>query len=361
MNNIYLNSLKILQILNQNKFEAYIVGGYPRDLYLKKTCTDIDICTNATYDDLIKIFDEVKNNNYGSYKLKYNNYEYEITTYRKETKYINNRFPKIKYVKKLKQDIKRRDFIINTLCINKDGKYVDLINAKKDLDNKIIRLVGTKKSLEQDALRILRAIRFATVLDFKIDKKLEKSINKYKHLLSNISNDRKKQELNKIFESKNISYGIELIKKFDLEKYLFINLNNLNKTKNVNAIWAQIIIDESYNFSKQEKKEISLFKKLLNKKFELYDLYKYGPKILITVNEIKKENININQEYENLIIKDREDIDINFFEISEILKTNHNNINEIYEDLEKKIIYKKIKNKENSIKKYIQKKYKHTL
>lgn len=360
MNN-YKNALKVLELIEKNKLKAYIVGGYPRDLYLNNINNDIDICTNAKYDCLKKIFGEIENNKYGSYKLKYNDYEYEITSFRKETKYIKNRFPKIKYVKTLKKDLKRRDFIINTLCIDKDGNYIDLLNAKEDIDNKIIRLVGRKNSLEKDALRILRALRFATTLNFKLDKKLEKAIIKYKHLLLNISNDRKKQELNKIFQSDNIKYGIYLLKKFDLEKYLEIDLTNVVITNNINSIWAQITTDESYNFTKQEKKEIKIFKNLINKKFNIYDLYKYGPEIFKTVNKIKKENINIEEEYNKLVIKDREEININFLDISKIIDVKYNNINDIITDIEKEIIEKKLINKSNSIKKYIQKKYKHTL
>ena len=179
---MYNNALEILKILNKNKFEAYIIGGYPRDLYLGNKSTDIDICTNAKYKDLKKIFKEIKDNKYGSYKLKYKNQEYEITTYRKESKYLNNRFPKTKYTKKLTKDLKRRDFIINTLCIDRYGSYIDLKNAKKDLDEKIIRLIGPKTKIKEDALRILRAIRFATLLNFRIDKKLDQAIEKYKEL-----------------------------------------------------------------------------------------------------------------------------------------------------------------------------------
>lgn len=358
--NKYQNALEILRKLNNKNFEAYIVGGYPRDLYLQKQTSDIDICTNAKYEDLKKIFGEINNNQYGSYKIMYKNNEYEITTYRKEINYQNNRFPKIKHINTLKKDIKRRDFIINTLCIDKYGNYIDLMNAKQDIDNKIIKLVGNKKSFKHDSLRILRAIRFATILNFKLDAKLEKAIIKYKHLLINISYDRKKQELNKIFKNKNIHYGIELIKKFELEKYLSINLNDLKITSNLNAIWSQIIIDESYNFTRQEQKEIKIFQKLTQKKFNKYDLYIYGPKILEIVNEIKNGKKDINKLYEQLPIKDRDDIDISFEDISKIKNIKYNKVNEIITDIEKQIINEKIKNKKSNIKKYIEKKYKHT-
>ena len=353
------DALEILKKLKKNNFEAYIIGGYPRDLLLGKHTKDIDICTNAKYNQLKKIFNDIEDNKYGSYKLKYKNNEYEITTYRKEIKYINNRFPKkIKYVKTLKQDLKRRDFTMNTLCINENGQYIDLLNAKEDINNKTIKLIGPKKKLKEDSLRILRAIRFATTLNFKIDKKLEKAIIKHKESLENLSFDRKKQELEKIFTNENAEYGIELIRKYGLEKYLKIDLNNIVLTKNINGIWAQILIDESYNFTKQEYKIINRIIKLKQKKFDLYDLYKYGPEILEISNEIKKEKQNIKELYNELIIKDRDEIDINFFEICEILEVNNNMIAKIYEDIEKQIIYKKLKNKKTEIKKYIKQKYK---
>lgn len=354
---MYNIAQEILKLLEKNHFESYIIGGYPRNKYLNIKSQDIDICTSAKYKELKKIFPKIKKNNYGSYIIFYKNQQYEITTFRKEGKYKNNRFPqKIRYTKKIKKDLKRRDFIINTLCIDKTGNYVDLKNAKKDLDNKIIRLVGNKKSLEKDALRILRTIRFATTLDFKLDKKLEQAINKYKHLLTNISYDRKKKELDKIFEDKNILYGIELIKKFELEKYLSINVDKIVPTKNI-GIWAQIIIDNSYPFTKEEKKQIKIIRELIQKEFELYDLYQYGEDYFQIVNEIKKTKQNIKKMYKELPIKDRSEIEINFFEISETIYTTNNNINSIYIDIEKQIIYKNIKNKKQDIKKYLKNKY----
>lgn len=356
---MYNIAIEILKILNKNKFEAYIIGGYPRDLYIGKKSSDIDICTNAKYKELKKVFKNIKDNKYGSYKLKYKNQQFEITTFRKESKYLKNRFPeKIKYVKTLKKDLRRRDFTINTLCIDKNEKYVDLKNAKKDIDKKIIRLIGPKTKIKKDALRILRALRFATILDFKLDKKLEKAIEKYKDNLTNISYDRKKQELEKILKSKNYKYGIKLIKKFKLEKYLNIKIDKIKYTKDTLGMWAQIIKDDTYNFNKEEQKKIKIIRELKEKKFDLCDLYKYGPEILTIIDEIKQENNNIIEQYKKLQIKDRDEIDINFFEISDIIKVTNKMIAQIYDDIEKQIIYNNLKNKKTEIKKYIKKNYK---
>lgn len=218
---MYKDALEILNIINDLGYESYIIGGYPRDLYLGIENPDIDMCTNAKYEDLKDTF-EITSNNFGSMTLIYKNNKYEITTYRKEYEYEKNRFPKkIEFVKTLEEDLQRRDFIINTLCIDKDGNYIDLLGAIKDLDNKIIRCVGNSNlKISEDILRSLRAIRFATILNFEIDETLKQSIKKYNYLLDNLSDKRKKEELDKILNSNNKDYGLSLIKELDLEKYL---------------------------------------------------------------------------------------------------------------------------------------------
>ena len=245
---------------------------------------------------------------------------------------------------------------MNTLCIDENERYVDLMNARQDIDKKIIRLIGSKKRIEEDSLRILRALRFATVLNFKIDKKLDNAIEKYKQNLEYLSFDRKKQELEKILKSKNAKYGIRLIKEYKLEKYLRINLKDVVVT-NINGIWAQILTDDSYNFNKQDKKEIDKLINLKEKRFNLYDLYKYGPYIMSTVEEMKRQKKDIEKLYEELPIKDRDEIKINFQDICKVIDANNSNIEIIYEDLEKQIIYEKLKNTKRTLLKYIKEKY----
>lgn len=221
---MYNTALEILTIIENNGYEAYIIGGYARDLYLGINNLDIDICTSAQFEELLDIFsaNQIIYNNFGSMVLNYNNYSFEITTYRKEYKYEKNRFPKkIEFVNSLKEDLKRRDFIINTLCIDKFGNYIDLMGAREDLDKKIIRCVGnTDEKIHQDSLRILRAIRFATKLNFKLDNKLKETIKKNGYLLLNLSSRRKENEINKILNDNNKNYGLKLIKELELDKYI---------------------------------------------------------------------------------------------------------------------------------------------
>ena len=216
---MYEDAIKILKKINK-KYISYIIGGYPRDLYIGNINTDIDITTSATKEQLKEIFKdyEIIDRGFGSIILKYNNNQFEITTFRKEIGYTKNRFPKkIEYVNTLEEDLKRRDFVINTLCIDENGEYVDLLGARKDIDNKIIRCVGNSDiKIEEDILRSLRAIRFATILNFKLDEELKQSIKKYSYLLDNLSNKRKEEELNKILSNKNKEYGISLLKELEI-------------------------------------------------------------------------------------------------------------------------------------------------
>lgn len=354
-------SIKVLKEIEKNGFEAYIVGGYPRDYYLKKASLDIDICTNATPKDLIRIFPgaNLSEARYGSVSLYFNNIRFEITTYRRESKYINNRQPgEIEYINSLEIDLKRRDFTINTLCMDSSGNIIDLMNAKDDIDSGIIRMVGNPKiRLKEDSLRILRAIRFATILNFKIDDNLKKYIKKYAYLLKNLSYYRKKSELDKIFSSTNNSYGLKLIKELKLYKYLDIKgIKSIKPVTSLIGIWAQLDVSDKYPFTKNEKEMILKIKKLKNSDIladiNLYYNDLYIISVIGEINDISKDSIF--KKYESLVIKNRKDININSNEICEILNIKPGPIlKKIWSMLEVEILNKKVINDKESIINYI--------
>ena len=212
---MYEVALNILNILENNGYKAYIVGGYPRDKYLGIESTDIDICTNALVDDIEKLFDNVdtKYKNYGNCIIIMNNYKFEVTTFRKE-KYLKNRNDiDIEFIDNLEEDLLRRDFTINALCIDKNGEYVDLLNSIDDLNNKVIKLIGNIDRLKDDPLRILRAIRFSSNLGFKLDNYLVDGINKYGYLITELSNNKIEEEINKMNNT-------NLLKQYNLDKYI---------------------------------------------------------------------------------------------------------------------------------------------
>ena len=194
--------LEILKRLENNNFKAYIVGGYVRDYILNRKTNDYDIATNARPDDIIKLFSDKKiilNEKFGNVVL--NNIE--ITAFRKD-EYNNSRFPKITYVDTINEDVKRRDFTINALYMNKDYEIIDTINAMEDLTNKIIKTVKDPNiSFDEDPLRIIRAIRFAHMLNFEIEEETLIALQKYAYKLKEISKERINKEI-----KKGIPYGV---------------------------------------------------------------------------------------------------------------------------------------------------------
>ena len=354
-------ALKVLKKINGNGFLAYLVGGYPRDLYMGRESIDYDICTNATPRDLKNIFGEsiLPNEQYGSVSLIIHGIRFEITTFRRDIKYLNNRKPiEIEYIDNLVEDLKRRDFTMNTMCINSTGNLIDLLNGREDINNKIIKTVGDADTkIYEDSLRILRAIRFATILDFKLDEKLKEAIIKHKSLLRNLSYYRKKEELDKIFSSTNCSYGINLIKELGLDVELELsNLDKLTKTTYLIGIWAQVDVIDKYTFNNTEKESIKQINELMNKDVLNYNnLYKYGLYISTIVGEIK--NIDrklINERYSSLYIHNKTDIKIEAKEICDLLNRKPGKyLKEIFNDIEYKLVNKLLENDKQKLKKYI--------
>ena len=352
---MYQTAKKVLKLITNQGFKAYIVGGYPRDLYLKRQSIDIDICTNATPKDLKEIFKNsiLSKQEYGGVTVVINNTHFEITTFRKEIKYKNNRFPiEIEYIDYLIDDLERRDFTINTLCIDENDNLIDLLNSKEDIDKKVIKTVGdSDKKIKEDALRILRAIRFATVLDFNLDEKLKQSILKYGYLIKDLSYFRKKEELNKIFTSLNVKKGIELIKELNLATYLELeNIDNLILTISPIAIWAQLNVTHKYDFSNIEKDTIIRINELLDK--DILDneiLYRNGLYICSLVAEIKQmDKKKIIDRYNKLPIKNKSEILLKGDEICKLLSKKPGPfLKNIIDDLEFKIITKQLKNERN--------------
>lgn len=360
---MHSKALEILSKIEEYGFKAYIVGGYVRDYYMKKESSDIDICTNAKPKDLISIFEDaiLPKDMYGAVTLKYKNVRFEITTFRKELEYVNRKPVKIEYIDDLYLDIERRDFTINSLCMDLNGNIIDLFGGRKDIHKKTIKSLGNAKNkFYEDPLRILRAIRFATTLNFNLDKEVIDAIKENRIYLRQISYDRKKSELNKIFASKNIKYGITLLKGLEIDKYLDINLDKIKCTSDILGIWAQLNVTNKYQFNKIEKNMIADISKMVeNKTISKYDIYKYG----LYVSSIAAEILGINKQVivkleRNLPIHSKKEIDITTDEIIKIINKEPGAwLNKLYEDIETKIINLKLKNENNDIIDYIIKNY----
>ena len=357
---MYNKAIDILHIFKRHGYLAYIVGGYPRDSLLGIKTNDIDICTNATPKEIMDIFspNTVTDMGYGSVSIIYKQAIFDITTFRKDIKYENNRKPiKIKYINNLKTDLLRRDFTINTICIDSEGNFIDMIKAKKDIDNRIIKTVGNPKyKIKEDSLRILRAIRFAAILDFNIDNKTKYYLKKYGYLLKQLSGTRKRSELDKILTSKNKEKGRKLLIELELDKYLGINnLSQIVLCNDIIGIWSQIDNTNDIPFSKLEIATMKKIKELSTQEINNLTVYKYGLYISSVVGNIKGISYKkINNIYHNLPIHSKKDIQINAIDIADSLNRKPGTyIKAIFDDIEEKIITSKLPNNHSILHDYI--------
>ena len=319
------NEIKsILNTIESNGFEAYVIGGFVRDHLLGITSTDIDIATNALPKDLKLIF---KNYNakvslYGAFKIMTDKYHFDITTYRKEYSYYNRRPDKIEYIDNLIEDINRRDFTINTICMNSKGEIIDELKGLNDLKAKTIKCVGDPNiKLKEDPLRILRALRFAITLDFKIDNQLLKAIKKNIKLVKTLSYQRQKEELDRILISPNAINGLKVLKNLGILKELNIKYNCLNYVDDLCGMYAQIDINSKFPFTKEETNNILIIKSIIKgKRINNITIYKYG--LYLTSVAAKILNINtikVVEMYQKLPIKNIKELDIDSKEIITVL------------------------------------------
>ena len=153
--------------LEKAGFEAFLVGGCVRDLILGREIKDWDITTNATPEQIQAIFEKtVYENNFGTVGVCIEDNIIEVTTYRKEAKYTDFRHPdEVSFTRNIEDDLKRRDFTMNAIALSSKGQITDLFDGIKDIKNKVVMAVGNPtERFTEDALRVLRAVRFATVL-----------------------------------------------------------------------------------------------------------------------------------------------------------------------------------------------------
>lgn len=233
--------MQILDKIEKTGFEVAAVGGAVRNILLKKPVDGWDLTTNATPEELLKIFPEAHyTNRFGTVLVPLDKKEIvEVTTYRTEGSYSDSRHPdRVIWGKTLEEDLARRDFTINAIALkvnrvkrieDGDGKYltlssipyplliIDPYNGREDLKNKIIRAVGNAEDrFAEDALRMMRAVRFAATLGFSIEEKTLKAIKNNSVKLTNISGERIREELFKVVASDNVDVGMNLFRETGL-------------------------------------------------------------------------------------------------------------------------------------------------
>jgi len=236
----------IINTLINNGYESYVVGGCVRDSILKKKPKDWDITTKAKPKQVIKLFDKVilTGLKHGTVTVLINKAGYEITTYRTDGEYEDNRHPKeVKFVECLKEDLARRDFTINAMAYNERYGLVDYFGGIQDLRDKIIKTVGNpRERFNEDALRMLRAIRFSAQLDFEIDESVLVTIKELNVNIQNISKERIREEFNKILICN--PRKLDILKDCEILEFIISKISN------------------SYNFNQ-------------NNPYHTYDLYNH--------------------------------------------------------------------------------------
>ncbi len=244
----------VVKTLKDVGFEAYLIGGCARDILLKRKPKDWDVTTNALPEQIIALFpDTFYENNFGTVGVVFEKAKdetlkvIEVTPYRLESEYSDNRRPdKVTFSDRLEDDLQRRDFTINSIALeiekNKKGqikgKFLDYYKGQIDLKDKVIRTVGSPhERFQEDGLRILRAVRIATEIGFKIHENTEKAILDHGNLLKNIAKERIRDEFQRIIMSENPMDGLISCRKLGLLPYI---LPELEKTISIEQSRAHV-------------------------------------------------------------------------------------------------------------------------
>ena len=194
----------VINRLNQQGFAAYVVGGCVRDTLLGKAPKDWDVCTNALPEQMQKVFADCHvietGLQHGTLTVMYNHEPFEVTTFRVDGEYTDHRHPdEVVFVSDVRDDLSRRDFTVNAMAWSPETGLVDAFGGREDLKKQLIRCVGEpERRFDEDALRIMRALRFASVYGFAIDPATDAAIHTLKHTLTDVAAERIRVELAKL-------------------------------------------------------------------------------------------------------------------------------------------------------------------
>lgn len=250
-------------------YSAYIVGGCVRDIVMGKVPKDVDIATNMPIDVIKKHYRTIEyggGERHGTVIVRHQNEDFELTQFRSESTYSDNRRPdEVTFVDTFKEDTLRRDFTINAMGINCDGEIVDYHGGIDDIKNRVIRTVGrAEERFGEDSLRILRAARFAAKMGFDIEESTRLAMTKLAHTISNVSDERIRDEFEKSMVYP-YSFGvfIRILDTLDIIREIFTQFKSncidaicraASKDKIVNFA---LMFPEQHQFSSREKLKLS--------------------------------------------------------------------------------------------------------
>ncbi|WP_407281377.1 CCA tRNA nucleotidyltransferase [Lactococcus formosensis] len=312
----FVKALPVLEKIQAHGFEAYFVGGSVRDALLQRSIHDVDIATSAYPAETKAIFPHTIDVgiDHGTVLVLVGQSEaehYEITTFRTESTYTDYRRPdSVDFVRELSEDLKRRDFTINAFAMDTEGEIIDLFDGLSDLAGSRLRAVGiATERFNEDALRIMRAMRFAATLNFNVEEETFKAMQARAHLLSKISIERIFIELDKLLLAKDWKKGLEIL--LESEAYTFLpdlqekaihaliqTLNSDFTFANSAQAWAALLVHSDQinvkTFLKKWKVSNDFIKYVHDlteayklESWSLESIYRYGLEKALLVDQLK--------------------------------------------------------------------------
>lgn len=383
----------ILQRLEKAGYEAYFVGGCVRDTLLGDEIHDIDIATSAYPQEVKSLFDHTVDTGieHGTVMVLANHQSFEITTFRTESGYQDYRRPdKVTFVRSLKEDLKRRDFTINALAMKENGEVIDEFDGLGDLKKQLIRAVGDPDTrFHEDALRMMRAVRFASRLNFKIDDATVKGISDNASLLTKIAVERIQVEMQKLLLGQNVSAGLSVMLKTNLYKYCpglanyknelgQLVLSNRWPLDNPTQAWSTLAValylqsDQLVKFLRgwklsnklidDVKKVVPAVTSIKRRSFTREEMFNAGQRGLYDANRVATIfNWNMMQSeldsaYQHLPLKYKKELAINGSDLleSQVVKPGPE-MGKLLHDLEVKVLYGKLPNNHDKLLEYVKK------
>ncbi|WNS74009.1 CCA tRNA nucleotidyltransferase [Bacillus sp. DTU_2020_1000418_1_SI_GHA_SEK_038] len=224
MKESFLKAIPLLSKIQESGYEAYFVGGSVRDYLLEKEIADVDIATSATPDEIRNIFPKTVDVGieHGTIIVLFNGIPYEVTTFRTEAEYVDFRRPsEVQFIRSLHEDLKRRDFTMNAIAMDKEGRFIDPFLGRQAIKEKMIKTVGKAEDrFSEDALRMMRAVRFYSQLGFRIEETTYQALKTSASLLAKISTERKLAEFEKLLAGNNRIQALLVLADTGLLNYL---------------------------------------------------------------------------------------------------------------------------------------------
>jgi tRNA nucleotidyltransferase (CCA-adding enzyme) len=285
-------ALKVINILKQNGYEGYIVGGAVRDHLLGVPTTDIDITTNAKPYQVAKMFKTIPTGiKYGTVTVQFGSDNFEVTTYRVDGEYQDSRHPEeVSFIATVEDDVKRRDFSINGLLMNEQREIIDYVDGQEDLKKKMIKAIGDPfVRFNEDALRMMRAFYFQAKLGFQIDKQTRDAITSCRHKLNDVANERILAEIIKMFKGPHLKKAIQSLVTTKVHEVLpglkegFEFALTLDDMPFVDAFFTMAFtlhgsVPKEWTFSNKHRHRYEMGSYLANQPqpYDPYTLYTYG-------------------------------------------------------------------------------------